>query len=228
MILDLVILILVAVAVFIGFQRGLIQPLFAYLGVGIVALVAVTHWADYSGFLDRTLHIQPVIVGVVAAALAVLAGYLGARVGGLIHRMPAVRGADGLFGVFLNAFVAILVCYSLLSVLVALGKAFATTASLDSLTAKQVAPMEQQIKSNPALDSIVSQDDLTNLQQQSAAGAVTLTDYPTVRQLQTVYVEFAGPQLTSSKLAPIVLFLGDHTPLVGHYGPQDLPTPPKR
>jgi uncharacterized membrane protein required for colicin V production len=228
MILDLVILILVAVAVFIGFQRGLIQPLFAYLGVGIVVLFVVTHWAAYSGFLDRTLHIPPLIVGVVAAALAVLGGYLGARLGGLIHRMPAVRGADGLFGVFINAFVAVLVCYSLLSVFVALGKAFATTASLDSLTAKQVAPMEQQIKSNPALRSIVSQEDLTNLQQQSAAGAVTLTNYPTVRQLQTVYVEFAGPQLTSSKLAPIVLFVGDHTPLVGHYGPQDLPAKPKR
>src|SRR5919204_2840434 len=128
MILDLVMLILVAVAVFIGFQRGLIQPLFAYLGVGIVALIVVTHWADYSGYLDHNLHIHPVIVGVVAAALAVLGGYLGARLGGLIHRMPVVRGADGLFGVFVNAFIAVLVCYSLVSVPVALGKAFGTTA----------------------------------------------------------------------------------------------------
>lgn len=224
MILDLVILILVAIAVFIGFQRGLIQPLFAYLGVGIVALVVLTHWADYSGFLDRTLHIHPIIVGVAAAVLAVLGGYFGARLGGLIHRMPAVRGADGLVGVFVNAFIAVLVCYSLVSVLVALGKTFATTSTLNSLSAQQVAPMEQQIKNNPVLSSIVSQDDLTNLQRQSAAGAVTLTNYPTVRQLQTIYVEFAAPQLTSSKLAPIVLFVGDHTPFVGHYGPQDLPT----
>jgi uncharacterized membrane protein required for colicin V production len=228
MILDLVMLILVAVAVFIGFQRGLIQPLFAYLGVGIVALIVVTHWADYSGYLDHTLHIHPIIVGVVAAALAVLGGYLGARLGGLIHRMPVVRGADGLFGVFVNAFIAVLVCYSLLSVLVALGKAFGTTATLNALTAQQAAPMTQQIKTNPVLNSIVSQDDLTNLQRQSAAAPVNLTNYPTVRQLQTVYVEFAAPQLTSSKLAPIVLFVGDHTPLVGHYGPQDLPTAPRR
>ena len=228
MILDLVMLILVAVAVFIGFQRGLIQPLFAYLGVGIVALIVVTHWADYSGYLDHTLHIHPIIVGLVAAALAVLGGYFGARLGGLIHRMPVVRGADGLVGVFVNAFIAVLVCYSLLSVLVALGKAFGTTATLNALSAQQVAPMTQQIKTNPVLNSVVSQDDLTNLQRQSAAAPVNLTNYPTVRQLQTVYVEFAAPQLTSSKLAPIVLFVGDHTPLVGHYGPQDLPTAPKR
>jgi uncharacterized membrane protein required for colicin V production len=224
MILDLVILILVAVAVFIGFQRGLIQPLFAYLGVGIVALFVITHWTDYSTYLDRSFHIHPIIVGLVAAALAVLGGYLGARLGGLIHRMPAVRGADGLVGVFVNAFIAVLVCYSLLSVLVALGKAFGTTATLNSLTAQQVAPMAQQIQNNPVLRSIVSQDDLTNLQRQSRAAPVTLTNYPTVRQLQTVYVEFAAPQLTSSRLAPIVLFVGDHTPFVGQYGPQDLPT----
>ena len=228
MILDLVILILVAVAVFIGFQRGLVQPLFAYLGVGIVAVIVVTHWADYSGYLDHTLHIHPIIVGLVAAALAVVGGYFGARLGGLIHRMPVVRGADGLVGVFVNAFIAVLVCYSLLSVLVALGKAFDTTKTLNALTAQQAVPMTQQIKTNPVLNSIVSQDDLTNLQRQSAAAPVNLTNYPTVRQLQTVYVEFAAPQLTSSKLAPIVLFVGDHTPFVGHYGPQDLPTSSRR
>ena len=228
MILDLVMLILVAVAVFIGFQRGLVQPLFAYLGVGIVAVIVVTHWADYSGYLDHTLHIHPIIVGLVAAALAVVGGYFGARLGGLIHPMPVVRGADRLVGVFVNAFIAVLVCYSLLSVLVTLGKAFDTTKTLNALTAQQVAPMAQQIKTNPLLNSIVSQDDLTNLQRQSAAAPVNLTNYPTVRQLQTVYVEFAAPQLTSSKLAPIVLFVGDHTPLVGHYGPQDLPTAPSR
>ena len=198
------------------------------LQIGVVLLVVVTRWSDYSTFLDRTFHIHPVIVGLVAAALAVLGGYLGARLGGFIHRMPVVRGADGLFGVFVNAFIAVLVCYTLLSVLVALGKAFATTATVNAVTAQQAAPMTQQIKSNPVLRSIVSQDDLTNLQKQSAAGAVNLTNYPTVRQLQTVYIEFFAPQLTTSRLAPIVLFVGDHTPFVGHYGPQDLPSAPRR
>jgi hypothetical protein len=227
MILDLVILLLVAIAVFIGFHRGVLQPLFVYLGVGIVVLIVATRWTDYSTFLDRNFHIHPVIVALVAAALAVLGGWLGARVGGFIHRMPVVRGADGLFGVFLNAFVAVLVCYTMVSVLVALAKAFNPTVNANTLNAQQVAAMEQQIRTNPALNSIVSQEDLTNLHRQSAAGAVNLVNYPTVRQLQTVYIEFAAPQLTSSKLAPFVLFVGDHTPLVGHYGPQDLPTAPK-
>lgn len=224
MVIDVLVALAVAVAVVIGFYRGIIQPLLSEtFFVATLALI----FRNRQGFAEltgRLLHANAVISIFLALVLALAMGFVGARLGGLIHRMPAVRGVDGFLGVFAHGFVALVFCYLLLSALVVLDKAFAPTLNNASLSAAQVAAIKRQLASSPLTAGLANNSDLARLQAAAARpGGAKISETPQLNQLQTVYEDFLQPQLRSSHLAPVVLGIGQHLPLIGRVGPKDLP-----
>jgi hypothetical protein len=138
--------------------------------------------------------------------------------------MPVVRGVDGFFGLFGQAFVAILACYALLSALVAMEKAFGPSANAPALTLAQVQAMQRLLTENPIDSNLVDRGDFRRLQDQARkpTGA-RIAEAPQLNQLASVYEDFLQPQLAGSRLAPIVLGIGQRVPGVGRFGPSDLP-----
>jgi len=228
-ILDILIIVVVAAAVFIGYKRGTIQPLLSLLGFGLTALVLAGHWSGYSGFLDRHVHSNAVVDAIVLFLIALIVGYGGWRLGGFVHRMPVIRGADGLLGVVVCGLVAIWLLYGLISLGVALGRGFEGTIGAASTTEAQAAAIQTYIQGNPILRHTITASDVTQLEQAAKTPNnpnSAIANFTSLQQLQSVYRVFCLPQLESSHLAPVVMWIGKHTPFIGHEGPADLPRRP--
>lgn len=223
MVIDILILLVVVGAAWIGFQKGLIQPLLTEL-FGLGALLLIVGHRD--GFLAATqalFHANAVLAIIMAVVLAVGMGYLGARLGGAVHKMPAVCGVDGFLGIWVQTLLAVGFCYLLISGLIVMDRAF-TPLSTPSVNATQLGGLERLLASNPFTASVVDIGQLRAFEGRAAKpGGVRVADLPGVGQLQGIYRDFLQSQLAGSRLAPAVMSVGRHLPGLGQFGPRDVP-----
>lgn len=228
MIIDAVIALALIVALFLGYQRGVIQPLMAEIFFFATLLLIFRFHDQYTNEMQKLLHINPVLSVFVALILAVILGAIGGAIGGAFHRLEAIRGIDGLLGVFVHVAVTIVVIYLAVSALVVLDNAFEPTLKSATLTLAQVNQLENFIASNPITSAMVSKSDLQALKTAAAkpAGA-SINSVAGIHQLQQIFVDFLQPQLHGSRAAPIILSIGSHLPFLGHIGPSDLKPLPK-
>jgi uncharacterized membrane protein required for colicin V production len=223
MIIDAVIALAILVALFLGYQRGVIQPLMAEIFFFGTLLVIFRFHDQYTNEMQKLLHLNAVLSLFVALIIAVVLGAVGGAVGGAFHRMEAIRGIDGLLGVFVHGVVTLVVIYLVVSALVTLDNAFQPALQSASLTLKQVTQLENVILSNPITSALVSKSDMQALKTAAAkSNAAHLDSVAGIHQLQQIYSDFLQPQLHSSKSVPIILSVGHHLPFIGHVGPNDL------
>jgi hypothetical protein len=223
MIIDIVVVLVLLVALFIGFQRGVIQPLLAEIFF-FGTLLAVFRFHDqYTNEMQTLLHINAVLSVFAALILAVVMGAVGGAIGGAFHRLEAIRGVDGLLGIFVHVGVMLVIIYLAVSALVTLDNAFEPGLKSANLTLAQVNQLEDQILSNPITSAMVSKQDLASLKTAaSKATGANLDNVAGIHQLQQLYIDFLQPQLHSSRSVPIILAIGDHLPVIGRVGPSDL------
>ncbi|HEV2139947.1 MAG TPA: CvpA family protein [Candidatus Dormibacteraeota bacterium] len=223
MIIDILVVLVLVIALITGYQRGVIQPLLAEIFF-FGTLLAVFRFHDqYTTEMQKLLHLTPVLSVFVALILAVVMGAIGGSIGGAFHRMEAIRGVDGLLGVFVHVIVTLVVVYLAVSALVTLDNAFQPALKSASLTLDQVTQLENEILSNPITSAMVSKSDLAALK--ANAGKTTgarLDQVGGIHQLQQIYSDFIQPQLHSSRSVPFILGFGHRLPLIGHVGPNDL------
>lgn len=222
-IIDVIVILVLVVALVIGYQRGVIQPLLAEIFF-FGTLLAVFRFHDqYTNEMQKLLHLNAVLSVFVALIIAVLLGAVGGAIGGAFHRMEAIRGIDGLLGVFVHGVVTLVVIYLAVSALVTLDNAFQPALKSASLTLTQVNQLENQILSNPITSALVSKSDMQALKTAAAkSNAAHLDSVAGIHQLQQIYSDFLQPQLHSSRTVPFILSIGQHLPFLGHVGPHDL------
>jgi len=225
MIIDILVALMVLGAAFVGFQKGFIQPLLAeILFVGSL-LFLLNNRDAYMTFMSGVLHANAFVAVFVALIVAGVFGYAGLRFGGIVHRMPSVRGWDGFFGVFVQALAAVVLAYGALSAMVVMDRAATATVNRTSLTLAQVRSLHKDLDSNSLTAPLGDSQEFKSLLSQAAKpGGGHLSDAGQLDQVQTFYTDIFRPQLQSSRLAPWVMRVGDHIPGVGHFGPADLPT----
>ena len=223
MIIDVVVVLVLVIALVIGFQRGVIQPLMAEIFF-FGTLLAVFRFHDqYTTQMEKLLHLTPVLSVFVALILAVVLGAVGGAIGGAFHRIEAIRGIDGLLGVFVHVGVSLIVIYLAVSALVTLDNAFEPALRSANLTLTQVNQLEDQILSNPITSAMVSKSDLAVLKTSAEKNnAARLDQVGGIHQLQQIYTDFLQPQLHSSRTVPFILGFGRRLPLIGKVGPGDL------
>jgi len=226
---DIAVGLLVLVALFLGYQRGVIQPLMAEIFFFGTLLLVFRFHDQYTTQMEKLVHINAVISIFVALIAAVILGAVGGAIGGAFHRMEAIRGIDGLLGVFVHVVVMLIVIYLGISALVTLDNAFVPTINKATLTLDQVNQLESTILSNPITSALVSKDDLAALKKAAeTTNGANIQSINGIKQLDQIYTNFLEPQLHSSRTVPIILGIGQHLPLIGHVGPGDLhpaPTP---
>ena len=223
MIIDVAVVLLLIVAVIIGYQKGVIQPLMAEIFFfGTILLIFRFH-DPYTAAIDKYLHLKAVFAVFIALILAVVMGAIGGAIGGAFHRLEAIRGVDGLLGLFVHAFVTLIVIYLGISALVVLDNAFEPVLKSASLSLKQVNQLESTILSNPITAAMVSKKDIQDLKNAAVKpSGAHLDNIPGIHQLQQIYTDFLQPQLHSSRTAPFILGFGQHIPVIGHVKPSDL------
>jgi uncharacterized membrane protein required for colicin V production len=222
-IIDVIVVLVLVVALVMGYQRGVIQPLMAEIFF-FGTLLAVFRFHDqYTSDMQKLFHLNAVLSVFVALILAVVLGAIGGAIGGAFHRMEAIRGVDGLLGVFVHGAVTLVVIYLAVSALVTLDNAFQPALKSASLTLTQVNQLENQILSNPITSALVSKSDLQALKTAATkSNAAHLDSVAGIHQLQQIYSDFLQPQLHSSRTVPVILGMGHHLPFIGHVGPNDL------
>lgn len=228
-IIDIVIVLVLIVALVVGFQRGVIQPLMAEIFFFGTLLVVFRFHDQYTNEMQKLLHLNAVLSVAAALIIAVILGAVGGAIGGAFHRMEQIKGIDGLLGVFVHGVVTLVVIYLAVSALVTLDNAFEPALKTASLTLNQVNNLESEILSNPITAALVSKQDMANLKASAAkSNAAHLESVGGIHQLQQIYTDFLQPQLHSSHMVPVILGFGQHLPVIGHVGPNDLkpaPTP---
>jgi len=228
-IIDIVILVALVFALILGYQRGVIQPLMAEIFFFGTLLLVFRFHSQYTAEMAKVVHLSAVLSVFVALIVAVVLGAIGGSIGGAFHRLEAIRGIDGLLGVFVHVAVTLVVVYLALSALVTLDNAFEPTLTSAGLSLTQVNRLETSILSNPITAALVSSQDLQTLKAAAVkASGAHIDSVAGIHQLQQVYVDFLQPQLHSSRATPFILGFGHRIPFVGNVGPSDLkplPTP---
>ncbi len=229
MIIDIIVALLVIGALIVGYQRGVIQPLMAEIFFFGTLLVVFRFHDQYTTEMQKVLHLNAVLSVFVALIIAVILGAVGGAIGGAFHRMEAIRGIDGLLGVFVHGVVTLVVIYIAVAALVTLDNSFEPALQTASLTLTQVNQLEKEILSNPITAAMVSKSDLDALKTAATkASGAHLDSVAGIHQLQQIYSDFVQPQLHSSRTVPVILGIGHHVPVIGRVGPNDLkplPTP---
>ena len=222
MIIDILIAGVVIATAWLGFQRGLVQPLLAELFALATILIILHNRSGFAAAMQALFHANGLLSALIALVLAALMGYLGARLGGAIHRMPVVRGVDGFLGVWLQVLFWIGLLYVLLSGIIVMDRAFASLTP--TVNAAQLRGLERQLGANAFTSSVVDGHDLQPFDATAAKpGGVKVADLPAIGALQSVQRDILQPQLAGSHLAPLVMNVGRRIPGLGHFGPRDLP-----
>lgn len=211
-------------AAVIGYYKGFVQPLLAeLLALGTLFLI-LRNRDGFAAVAGAVFHANGVLAIFMALVLAIIGGYLGARLGGAIHRMPAVRGVDGFLGVWMQVVVAVAFLYLLVTAVIVMGQAFNPIANASTANPAQVRTIGRLLGSNPITASIVGGADLDRLDRLAQrSSAVKTADLPLVPQVQGIYTDVLQPQLIGSRLAPWILRIGQHLPGLGTLGPADIP-----
>ena len=224
MILDVAFILILVVALVVGYQKGVIQPLMSQVFFFGALFLLYRERDPYLAVLQKYIHANIVLAIFFALMLAVIAGYFGNAVGLALHRMPIARGIDGFLGVFVNVAIALAAIYFILGGLITLDKAFGPVTSTAKLTSAQVTAFSKLLNSNPLATALVDPKDLKKLQAEAKAGQTTSLDTVSqLDQLSKAYTEFVKPQLRTSRVAPYIMRFGQRLPVIGHFGPKDLP-----
>src|SRR5438046_3771768 len=109
MIIDIVIVLILVVALILGYQRGVIQPLMAEIFFFGTLLVIFRFHDQYTSEMQKLLHLNPVLSVFVALILAVVLGEVGGAIGGAFNRLDVIRGVDGVLGVFVQVVMHIVI-----------------------------------------------------------------------------------------------------------------------
>src|SRR5438094_4102953 len=148
LIIDIVVVIVLVIALITGFQRGVIQPLMAEIFFFGTLLAVFRFHEQYTDQMQKLLHLTPVLAVFVALILAVVLGAIGGAIGGLFHRMEAIRGVDGLLGVFVHGLVTFVLVFLAVSGLVTLDNALKPVVPSADLTPAHVNQLQSHVPPN--------------------------------------------------------------------------------
>src|SRR6202162_5174454 len=96
MFIDVIVVLVLMLALFIGYQKGVIQPLMAEIFFFGTLLVIFRFHDQYTSEMQKIAHLNAVLSIFVAIILAIVMGAVGGAIGGAFHRVESIRGIEGL------------------------------------------------------------------------------------------------------------------------------------
>lgn len=217
--LDLAVVVVIALAAFVGWRRGFIAPVLA-VTMSLVGLYAV--FAGPGQGLVPTgaagIGLGVVVVGVVSSLIL----RIGSVLVGLVHRVRILKAADNVLGVPLGIATGLVTVYLALVAVVSFDSVIGPLHGKASVDQAAVAAMRAAVAANPQFSVMIDEGTLDTIAAQVATSAIPTDQLAKVDQTLGYYESSVRPQLLSSAIAPTLLSLGERIPFIGRH--IDFPT----
>jgi uncharacterized membrane protein required for colicin V production len=201
----------------LGWNWGFVRPLVAEISFGVAFVVVAAFRTPLLALLQPRVNLPPALI-LILATLG-LAFVLNILAGRLAARMWAARlgPVDSLLGVGLQLGILIIVVYAALVTLVGTERAVRPLLA-NPVTVSAVDSFSAVVQHDAFLSTLVRPEQLAADRRAAATGRLTLPlmeiQHPWIR----LYLDTIRQPFLHSRLAPVVLRLGDRLPLVGRPG----------
>ena len=211
---DIGIAVLVAVSAFAGWRKGFIAPLFA-VGLSLLGLYALYNGPAAGALPSGTagLGLGVVVIGFAASII----GRVGSVLVGLVQRVSILKAADHTLGVPLGAVTGLIAVYAALTAVVSFDNLLAPFHGKATVDQAAVAAMKAALQANPQFSVMIDQGTLDTMATQVVKQAIPAEQLATYDQTLSFYEGTVRPELVSSKLAPVILGVGQYLPLLGRH-----------
>ena len=219
--LDIAILVILGVALLLGFLHGLFRPLITWAFIIAGVAIGFGHPAVAERFAPSAGW-RPVMGLVVVVVFAVV-GFLVARlIAPRIYRLiPGMGALDRVGGMLLSGVLALVMIFILLSGLVTLDHATAPIDGSGTVSAAQISQIQQFVASNPATKIALDPSQLQSLESSPSVQGSPGT--PATPDSQIGQVDFVlgvlrnlHIQMVQSTVAPIIFNVGEQVPFLGN------------
>ena len=211
---DLVVVAVVALAAFAGWKRGFIAPLFA-VSLSLIGLYAI--YAGPGAGMAPTgaagIGLGVVLVGVASTFLM----RIGSAIVSVVHRVGILQKADHVLGVPMGVATGIVSVYVALVALVSFDAVIGPLHGKATVDQAAVAAVRAAVTANPQFAVMLDQGTLDTLAAQVAKSALPADQLSKFAQMLSLYETNVRPALLSSVIAPILLSVGEHAPLLGRH-----------
>lgn len=216
---DLAIVIALAAGAFAGWRKGFIVPLVVQAGA-LASLAAV-----YAGPLQGTVPSGVAGLGLGVGAIVLGSSILGA-VGGifirLVYRFGVLQRLDKVAGIPLGAATAAITLYVALVGVLALDGWLSPLHGTLAIGPQQLAAIEKLAAVNPTLSAFADPTTLSSIATEAAKAPIPTDQLAKYDAALGFYEVSLRPALLSSRIAPAILAVGEHLPVIGQH--VDFPT----
>jgi len=216
---DLAIVIALAAGAFAGWRKGFIVPLVVQAGA-LASLAAV-----YAGPLQGTVPSGVAGLGLGVGAIVLGSSILGA-VGGifirLVYRFGVLQRLDKVAGIPLGAATAAITLYVALVGVLALDGWLSPLHGTLAIGPQQLAAIEKLATVNPTLSAFADPTTLSSIATEAAKAPIPTDQLAKYDAALGFYEVSLRPALLSSRIAPAILAVGEHLPVIGQH--VDFPT----
>src|SRR4029077_906611 len=215
---DLILALAFIVAALLGARQGFITP--ALTTVGFISLPVLflsqpeLRRSIEGGPAAPIVVIAPIVVGIVAAII-------GMRIARRVRRHRAARLVDGALGLVLYLVAAGLLTYVVLGFMIALDIGLTPIHRLTAVGPGDVTRLDASLSANPIAPVFVDPKDLGGLGEAARVRPVPIDQIGQYHRTFGFYELMVRPQLTASRIAPLLVTVGSQIQL----GKQVLPMP---
>lgn len=217
--LDLAVVVVIALAAFVGWRRGFIAPVLA------VAMSLVGLYAIYAGPGQGLVPTGAAGIGLGVVIVGVLSSIIfrvGSVLVGVIHRVSVLKAADNILGVPLGIATALVTVYLALVAVVSFDTVVGPLHGKASVDQAAVAAVRAAVAANPQFTVMLDEGTLDMIAAQVATSAIPSDQLAKIDQTLGYYESAVRPQLLSSAIAPTLLSIGERLPFIGRH--VDFPT----
>jgi hypothetical protein len=211
---DIAILIALAAGAFAGWRKGFIVPLVVQAGA-LLSLATL-----YAGPLQGSVPSGVTGIGLGIGAVVLGSSILGA-VGGmfirLVYRFGVLQRMDKVAGIPLGAATAAITLYVALLGTIALDGWLAPLHGGLAIGPQQVAAVQALAATNPTFSAFADPTMLNQITAAVAKAPIPAEQLAKYDAALGFYETSVRPALLSSKIAPAILALGEHLPVIGHH-----------
>ena len=212
---DLVILLVLLSAVYIGIARGLWSPLLTE-GAFIFSFVLTTSLVApvVGGFIGAG-PVRTVVLGLVIIVIAIVLRVLARPVYYALQRLPITRRIDAPAGAVVHGFVGLVIVYLLLGLVLDFDRYVYPLVAGGVATVRQIEDYRQALEARPYLRGVADDQQLKQAEAQAAPAPITSDNLRKVEKVLDFYVKNIREPMLESRLAPIVNDVGARIPVIG-------------
>jgi uncharacterized membrane protein required for colicin V production len=211
---DVGIVALILLGVLLGWSRGLIGPLLAEAGFLVTLWIVLTHPSLLDLIVPPSIP-RPLAIVALPGVIGLVVGVVGRGLIGGAFRLPFARQVDRVLGAAVHGALAGVAVYVILVGMAGADRVLTPLNTVAAIGVPQLAAARSLLSLYPEAGGFVDPGQLSRLSSVAALHPVPFTALGQYAQALDFYERELRPELHGSRLAPIVLRLGAHLPVIG-------------